>query len=102
MVEGIGAVKVEVEVRKKEGKDGYMEGEEILPPVSPTGGFQRGFLGFFYRPSEGPAAKKQGLATLPITYKPSRGRWAGSFFSPRQDVSNLMWVARLTEERHGP
>lgn len=59
-------VKVEVEVRK-ECKDGHMEEKGFFLQRVLQSGLQRGFLGLCYRPSEGPAANKQALATLPIT-----------------------------------
>lgn len=61
--------------------------------------FQKGPVGLCYRPLKGPFANNQGLATLPIedhTHLHPGGQ-VGSCFSPRQDISNLIWVAGLTE-----
>lgn len=50
----------------EEGKDDYMEGERVLPPVRLQNGLQRGLVGLSYRPWKSPSADYQCLATLSV------------------------------------
>lgn len=56
-------------------------------------------MGLFYGPSKGPSADNQGLATLTIVDHTDLhpAGLTGSCFVPREDVSNLIWVVRLSK-----
>lgn len=73
---GTGVVKVEVEVRK-ECKDGHMEGEGILPPVSPAEWFTEGVPGTLLQTLRGPSCQQAGFGHLAHyrLYKPSSRGW---------------------------
>lgn len=78
--------------KEEEVKDGYTEGERVLPPVS----LQSRLSGLCYRPSKDPPADKKGLHTVDHTDLYPDGSWFGSCLKPRQDVSNLICVGGLT------